>query len=196
VPNQRQLTELIQLGREERVLEHKRSSPFGNIRQKIIRTSLGMANCRDGGTIVVSVSQLSSCEFVTDGVIPADSATYDPDQIQEAINQYADPYVRIEVHRVEIGERNFVAIVIHEFDDIPVLCKKDDSELRHGAVYTRSYRKPETCEVRSQTEMREIIELAVDKGVKGFIRRMHAAGAKIEAGESEAQKFENQLKGF
>jgi len=145
---------------------------------------------------VVGVWEQSSGVFVTEGIGSADSATYDPDQIQESINQYADPYVRVEVHRVEIGEKNFVAIVIHEFDDIPVLCKRDGPELRQGAVYTRSYRKPETCEVRSQTEMREILELAVDKGVKGFVRRMYAAGATIEAMESDAQKFDKQLGGL
>jgi len=189
------LIDLIRLGREGRVLEYKGSSPFDNIRHKIIRTALAMANCRDGGTIVVGVQEQSPGVFVPEGLTQADLETYDPDRIQEAINRHADPYVHVEAHRVENDGRNFVAIVIYEFDEVPVVCKKDGTELRHGAVYTRSYRIPETCEVRSQTEMREILELAVDKGVRGFIRRMTAAGAKLESVESDARKFEKQLEG-
>jgi len=154
-----------------------------------------MANCRDGGTIMVGVWE-SGGLFETKGMTSADLATYDSDQIQEAINQHADPYVRSEVHRIPVDGKTFVAIVVHEFDEVPVICKKDGRELRRGAIYTRSYQKPETCEVRSQTEMREILELAVDKGVERFVKRAHAAGVGIEQAESEAEKFQRQLEGL
>ena len=145
---------------------------------------------------MVGVGEPSPGLFIPEGMTSVDLATYDPDQIQEAINQHADPYVRSEVHRILVDGKEFVAIVVHEFDEVPVICKKDGRELRCGAVYTRSYQKPETCEVRSQTEMREILELAVDKGVKGFVRRMYSAGARIEQVESDAEKFQKQLEGL
>jgi predicted HTH transcriptional regulator len=192
MPDPSQLIDLIRRGREERVLEYKESAPWEGLKTKIIRTALAMANCRDGGTIVVGVSERTGT-FQAEGVDPVHLQTYLADEIQEAINRHADPYVRIEFHRVEVEGKYFIVIVVYEFDEIPVVCKKEGTGLREGAIYTRSYRKPETCEVRSQTEMREILALAVDKGVREFLRRARAAEATAERAESDLEKFEKQL---
>lgn len=59
---------------------------------------------------------------------------------------------------------------IEEFPDIPVLCKRDyDNVLRSGACYVRSRRKPETSEIPTQTDMRELLDLASSKAV---VRRL------------------------
>lgn len=192
MPDASQLVELIQLCREGRGLEYKESAPWDSVKTKIIRTAL---DCRDGGAIVIGVSERGGT-FLEDGVDPLHLQTYVADEIQEAINRHADPYVQIEVHRVDLGGKQFIVIVVYEFDQIPVVCKKDGAGLREGAIYTRSYKKPETCEVRTQTEMREILALAVDKGVREFLRRARAAGATVERVESDSEKFEKQLGGI
>jgi predicted HTH transcriptional regulator len=192
MPDQTQLIELIRLGREQRLLEYKGSAPWESIKNKIIRTALAMANCRDGGTVIIGVPQRAGL-FVPEGVASDHLVSYDADDIQAAINRHADPYVRTELHRVAADDKMFLALIVHQFDEIPVVCKKDGIDLREGAVYTRSYRMPESCEVRSQTEMREIIDLAVDKAVRGFIRRIHAAGATLEEIESHIDRFAKQL---
>ena len=47
-----------------------------------------------------------------------------------------------------------------------MLCKRDyQGVLRSGACYVRSSRKPETSEIPTQTEMRELLQLATDKAV-------------------------------
>jgi hypothetical protein len=81
------------------------------------------------------------------------------------------------------------------FDEIPVVCRRNGVGLRQGAVYTRSYRMPETCEVPSQTEMREIIEMATDKGVRRFLERSRRAGL-LTGGTAEptdTDKFDEEL---
>lgn len=176
-------------------LEYKESSPWEGVKTEIIRTAIAMANCRDGGSIVVGVSERSGA-FLAEDVDPAHLRTYIADEIQEAINRHADPYVRLEFHRVEVEGKHFIVIVVHEFDEIPVVCKREGLGLREGAIYARSYKKPESCEVKSQTEMREILTLAVDKGVREFLRRARAAESTAERAESDLQKFEKQLGGI
>ena len=48
--------------------------------------------------------------------------------------------------------------------------------LREGAIYTRPRGKVETSEVRTQFEMREIIEMAADKNLRKFVERMGRIG--------------------
>ncbi len=156
-----------------------------------------MANIRDGGTIIVGVSQRSG-SLVAQGMSQEHINTYDVDKVQSYVNRFADPYVRLEMYIVPRDSQSFVAIVVHEFDEIPVVCRRNGVGLRQGAVYTRSYRMPETCEVPSQTEMREIIEIATDKGVRRFLERSHRAGLSTGGaiGPTDAEKFDEQLEGL
>lgn len=188
---------LIGLGREDRSLECKESQPWDELKSKIAKTALGMANIRDGGTIIVGVSQRSG-SLVAQGMSQEHINTYDVDKVQSYVNRFADPYVRLEMYIVPRDSQSFVAIVVHEFDEIPVVCRRNGVGLRQGAVYTRSYRMPETCEVPSQTEMREIIEIATDKGVRRFLERSHRAGLSTGGaiGPTDAEKFDEQLEGL
>ena len=47
------LRALINLSREERFLEYKESRSWNDLKGKIARTAMGMANIRDSGTIIV-----------------------------------------------------------------------------------------------------------------------------------------------
>lgn len=190
-------TALIELRREERFLEYKHSLPWDDLKNKIAKTAMGMANIRDGGTIIIGMAQRGG-QFVPEGMLDEHIATYDVDDIQAYVNKFADPYVRVELHHVKLNQENFIALVVHEFDEIPVVCKRNyDDVLRQGAIYTRSHRIPETCEVQSQTEMREIIEIATYKGVRRFAERMQRVGVlKVAPSESDLDAFERQLGGL
>ena len=81
---------------------------------------------------------------------------------------------------------------------LPVVCKKGGPEnLKRGALFTRSKSKYETAQVKSQTEMREILDLAVDKE----IRRLRSRGLlrPVETAlptETDRQAFEKQRDGL
>jgi hypothetical protein len=199
-PETKRLITLIQLGREERFLDYKQSFPWHDLRHIIAKTALGMANIRDGGTILIGVSQTKG-RFVPEGMPDEHIATYKADDIQAYINRFADPYVRTKLYPIEWNSKKFLAMIVDEFDEIPVVCKKDSQEgknhIREGAIYTRSYRIPETCEVRSQTEMREIIEMATEKRLRAFIKMSSRAGIplSIPTTHTAEQVFEEQLRG-
>lgn len=188
------LIALLQLQHEERFLEYKESCPWDNLKAKIARTSMGMANIRDGGTIIIGVRKKND-NYILEGIHKEHGATYDSDNIQAWVNTYADPYVRLGLHDVEFEGKQFLAIVIHEFDEIPVVCKRNyGSSLHQGKIYTRSHRIPETCIVQSQTEMREIIEMATEKGVRHFLRTAQKVGIPLEKliRETDIQALEKQ----
>jgi hypothetical protein len=67
------------------------------------------------------------------------------------------------------------------------------------AVYVRSRRQPETIEVQTQTEMRELLDLATEKAVAKFVRIATHTGIRIggtEESTDEAQFLEEREKFF
>ncbi len=92
--------------------------------------------------------------------------TFVPDDINDQLRRYADPPFSVEVMRGTVQGPLFVVIRVPPFRELPTICKRDGTEMREGAIYTRSIHKPETIEVRSQSEMREIVERAVDIGIR------------------------------
>lgn len=162
---------------EDRHREFKQSAAWVQLRWKIAKTAIAMANTRDGGLLIIGVNEAGK-GFIPQGLSNEHLATFDDDTIHAFINKYADPYVKLSIHRLEIDEKQFIVIHIEEFDTLPVISKNSGEEgLKQGAVYVRSFRQPETCMVKSQNEMRELLDLAIERGVRQFVRRATGAGA-------------------
>jgi predicted HTH transcriptional regulator len=149
---------------------------------KVVRAILGMANRRDGGLVIVGVEESTRLEPVGLSDEQADSWMHH-DDLLASVNDYASPSVRFDPELWTFWGKRFVFIRVHEFDDIPILCAKDYNEpgkaapiLRRGACYVRARHKPETSEIPSEEEMRELLELAIDKGVRKFVTRAQKTG--------------------
>lgn len=147
---------------------------------KVARAVLGMANRRDGGLVIIGVDDETQEAIGLDG---GDLATWlNFDDVSVDANRYADPSIRFDIRCPFVYKnKNLVILAVHEFDEIPVLCRKDYGEgktqtLRQGACYVRTRKKPETAQVPSQEEMRELLDLAIDKGVRRFVTRAQRAG--------------------
>jgi len=143
---------------------------------KITRTILAMSNTRDGGVIVIGMKEKPDKKFEPVGLSESEASTFNHDDIATYVRDYADPYVDFIVRTIECDGRNFVLIQVKEFDEVPVICRKDGIDLRRGAIYHRSRTKNESAEVFSQSEMREIMEIATDKAVRRFLSRAQVAG--------------------
>src|ERR1019366_1316467 len=83
--------------------------------------------------------------------------------------------------------KHMLVIAIHEFSDVPVICKRSLADgnkmiLRDGAIYVRSNRKPESREVANYDEMRELLDIATDRGVRRFVTRAETAGIDVVGG--------------
>ena len=196
-----ELIDLILHGSEERNLEYKESMSWSqrDVKVEITRCILGMANLRDGGAIVLGVEQRGS-NFVLAGMRPEHVKSFSHDRVAPYVSERADPFVEIEITPVSHEEKEFIVIQVREFDELPVICKREGKlstgnlRLRRGVIYIRSRRMCETIEVPSQTEMREIIELAVDKGVRRFMERMGRTGIlSLVMEPSDSERFDEQL---
>lgn len=189
---------LIFHGREERNLEYKQSMSWAEIatKVKVAKSAMAMANISDGGYIVIGVKKNGEV-YEPEGMQEGHADLFKQDDVMEWVNTYADPYVELNVNFAQREGKRFVVIQIQEFEQLPVVCKKDGEGLKRGDVFTRSRRKYETARVGSQTEMREILDLAVDKE----IRRLRSRGliTSVEVvlpTESDRQAFERQRGGL
>ena len=160
------LVELIYLGREQRNLDYKQSMSWNDPTFKISLTKciLAMSNIRDGGYIVIGVRQNSDGSFDPDGMQQSDMASFNQDNVSAQVAEFADPFASFDLIAVENADKKFIVIRVKEFEEIPVICKRDyGNELHRGKIYSRTRRMPECAEVLSSSEMREIIELATQK---------------------------------
>jgi hypothetical protein len=136
------------------------------------------------------------------GVDPVDLASWNHDDVSAALNGFADPYVSVDLEVVSYNGVSFVMIRMHEFEEVPVICRRDVPAppgekrpiLRDGACYLRSRKKPESVEMPTQTEMRELLELAVDKGVRKFLRRAEAVSTM--SGPTDEEQYGRELSGL
>src|SRR6266850_7828954 len=176
MPDHQAFIDLIEQGAEGRSLEFKQSMNAQDqlVKAKIARTIMAMANLQDGGRIVIGMKQVMP-GWQPEGVRPEDFGHWSTDNIMAFTNAYADPFVECEVVQFKVKGTDFVGITVREFRDLPVVCKlefrapaKQGAELilQRGALYIRSTRIPETVPVSTQTEMREILDIAIEKGVR------------------------------
>ena len=193
------LFELVYHGREERNLEYKQSMSWDETatKAKIAKSAMAMANLPDGGAIVLGVRKNGET-YSPIGMDIGHAELFKQDDVMDWVNRYADPYVELTVTFISKDNNCFVVIQVQEFGQLPVICKKDGVEgLKQGALFTRSRRKYETAQVRSQTEMREIIDLAVDKEIRLLHGRgLIAFGEAVSPSEADREAFEQQRGGL
>lgn len=203
------IIDLIIHGSEERNLEYKCSMSWGDnsTKIKVTKTSMAMANIPDGGAMIFGVDETSPGHFEPRGVDHNNADSFNQDDIQDYVNGYADPFVELTVNKEDYDKKLFVVIQIREFEELPVVCKKNGQELvrgdfytrlKCGDIYTRPRRKFESVPVPSQTEMREILEMAIDKRIRKHREDWFRWGL-VKATtpeELDVQKFEEQLEGL
>ena len=194
------LLELAFHGREERNLEYKQSMIWDEpaTKAKITKSAMAMANLPDGGAIVLGVKENGET-YSPIGMEIEHEESFKQDDVMDWVNGYADPYIELTVTLVSKDNKAFVVIQVREFDQLPVVCKKDGKAgLKRGAFFTRSRRKYETTQIGSQTEMREILDLAVDKEIRRLRSRrlISPLTGIVSLPEADRNAFEQQLGGL
>jgi hypothetical protein len=124
------------------------------------------------------------------------------DDVARKLAEYADPPVRFDIAAIELSSGITVAVIqVFEFSDVPHLCAKDYPEvLRKGALYVRPRKVPETSEVASLVEMRDVIQLATEKALRAYVETGERAGLTLTPSHeepkppSDAEKYEAERK--
>ena len=191
--------EIMGLDHELNGVEFKSPGPMTNrqLVMQVIKAILGMSNRRDGGTIIIGVGDNQGV-LNPIGLLPSDLSEWTYDALSDRVANYADPNSTFTLEKREYEGSSYVVLAVEEFSDVPVLCKRDyDDLLRAGACYVRPRRKPETTEIPTQVDMRDLLDLAIEKGVTRFLERARRVGLfispTIETSTSDQERFDEQL---
>ncbi|HEY0371625.1 MAG TPA: ATP-binding protein [Thermoanaerobaculia bacterium] len=181
---------------ESQSVDFKESATWGVLQHKIIRTSLAMANLRDGGILVIGASE-SGDQWDLTGIAAGDLSTYDVDDMIDAVHKFASPAVGLAVVLVPYRNgRKFLAIQAFEFVDTPIVCRRDGppgSGLRQGAVYVRPPGVARTTEVRSADQMHDLLELAAEKRARRILETARRLGLETMPAK---KPFDDELGGL
>jgi predicted HTH transcriptional regulator len=207
--NEQDFAALLALGHETRGIEFK--GPGSRTDKAflawVVRGVLGMANRRDGGRVIIGVED-NAGGLTPEGLDVAQLESWRSyDDVVASINEYASPRVGLERQYLLFQGHNLVILHVAEFEDIPILCRKEYQSpkiqgrtaiLRQGACYVRSRHKPETSEIPSEEEMRELLDLAIDKGVRKYIERARRVGLlpterAVMPQRTDRERFDEQL---
>lgn len=169
---------------------------------EVIKAALGMANRRDGGLIIIGVEDNGTAT----GLDAAQAATWaNPDHIRQTARPYADPFIYIDSETKTVAAAGllqgltFIVLKVKEFEELPALCARGATHhntvyLVQGACYVRPNHMPATTAVADQTQFRALLELAIEKGVRKFLRTARALGLAVDgaAAPQDADLFRAQ----
>lgn len=197
----------VQHRKEERYLEYKRSMMWtGNdlTKVKVAKAMMAMANLRNGGVVVIGMKEIKKGVWEPENMTAERVMSFNNDDIAQWVNDYAVPAVQFTVEPFTHDGNQFVVIQVREFDSYPAVCRKPKQlgggeVLKTGAIYYRSNRKNESAPISSEEDMRELIRLAVDKGVAGEVERLRELGlaATFPAPQEDAAlKYEQEREGL
>ncbi len=184
---------------EARSLDFKKAIPWDEIKIDLTKDILAMSNLRDGGILILGVEEVND-NWELKGVSAETLETYDSDDMHDFVNRYASPTVSFDVvtHSDDSG-LTYLVVQVHEFEDRPIVCKRNGDGIREGAFYIRPLGKPETREVQDANEIHDILELAVEKNTKRFLYQIKKVGvdfASIQPQESDSEKYDKELGGL
>jgi predicted HTH transcriptional regulator len=200
--NDEEFAILIDRGAELRHVEFKGPGAIGDKHfvHRIVRAILGMANRVDGGYVILGVNE-SGGVLNPVGIDPKTIDAWKRDALADKVAPLVDPSVDFDLEHRIYQSRKFVLIVVREFDETPVFCRRTINDangtavvLREGALYVRGRRKPETIEIRTSQEMRDLLDLALRKRLRHFVELAQVAGfsGAPTPALSDTQRFKSQ----
>lgn len=144
----------------------------GETSASLAKDIMALANCRDGGVIVIGKREPQPGCFVMDGLSDEQAISFDTTKVAAWVNNHCSPPVHLACYRQEHQSRIFVVIAVSEFQDVPAICtkqfemssqgKQQKLLLRKGDVYVRTA-NAESAHLPSVEEFRQLIGLATAK---------------------------------
>jgi predicted HTH transcriptional regulator len=119
-----EFAEIFALRHEVRGVEFKGPGPRSDrqLFAQVVRAVLGMANRRDGGTLVIGVEDNGGVLNPV-GLSAGDLVTWRYDDMADGVASYADPSVGFELEVKEYNGGNYIVLNVEEFTDIPVCAR-------------------------------------------------------------------------
>jgi hypothetical protein len=163
----------------------------------LIKDILGMSNTQDGGVLLIGVDDSS---FEVTGLTALQIDSFDQTRLGDQVRRYSDPPCTIQLYKVEVDNKNIVAIEAREFNDVPHLCKTNGNSstsgkniLRRGALYIRTDRAT-TEEISTAEDMRSLLGRALKARGDSIISSMRALLAGSPPAQPAPIEFDRQIK--
>lgn len=180
----------LENGVESQDLDYKESCTWDVI--KFAKDILAMSNIYNGGFIIIGMNETSN-GYIKVGVVDEVLQTYDNDVMKDQMSSYADPWVNFKVHiHIDKENKKFVFIRVFEFDEIPIICKKDSKDTRLNTIYFRNRnRRWESAPISNTSDLRDLLERAAVK----LMKKMHKLGLSVGIEQSITKKlFDEEIK--
>jgi predicted HTH transcriptional regulator len=185
--NTEELESLLQAQTETPSVEFKGACNWDAA--KLAKDILAISIVQDGGTVIIGVDDQT---YVRQGVTAAQKSTFALETMKDQMAAYADPHVNFLVEfPIDADGKEYVVIRVFQFEEIPVICRKDGTDTRAGVVYYRNKnRRVESAAVSNSYDMRDIIELATVR----MMQRKQRFGYVV--GPADKQKLDEELEGL
>lgn len=155
--NTEELENLLEAQSENTTLEFKTDMAWNA--QSLAKDILAMSNMPDGGDIVIGVDDETNTR---QGVSAANIETFNFDIMKDQISSFSDPFVEFNVYKLKDSqEKDYIVIRVKPFREVPVICRRNGTDVRGGVIYYRNTNgRPQSSQVSNSNDMRDIIELA------------------------------------
>lgn len=196
---------LVEAGHETRHIEFKQPFRWNDdnsvyLREKVIKAILGFSNTKDGGNIVIGITEDFDHHPQLVGLSGEEIQSFSYESIKGQIDSFGTSIISFEIKEAEDKNKHFIVINVSDFEELPIICKKDSQTkdvMRRGDIYCRLLSGNISTDKATEKEMREIIEMATDKGD----RKLNARGRiccpfigaypSMDKGDRDAQKVED-----
>lgn len=150
---------------------------------RVARATMALGNLKDGGQVCLGVADTQIAAMLPGLNLEQLKAWSSFDDVSAALARYSDPPVSFTLTPLELSSGAYVVVLqVQEFDLVPHVCKRDYPDvLQQGVTYVRPRGKPESVPVPSSLEMRELLDIAIGKGVADFVRLARVAGVTLSA---------------
>lgn len=180
-----ELEQILEASTETPALDFKSSHPWSE--QEYAKDFMAMANIDGGGRIIVGVDE-SDDGYIKTGIKPEDKRTYSYDVMKDQISKYTDPFVDFSVDYPKDNDgKEYVVVTIQPFRDVPVICKKNSTDLHEAVIYYRTNcKRPQSTPIANYHDLRELLERSAIK----IMHRFEIIGLKTKKSVRDVMKRE------
>lgn len=173
--SEEQLKGLLEAGYETRNVEFKPPFKWGDpksiwLQDKVTQAVIAMSNTRSGGQVVIGIEEDTTTNKIKLTGVTEDQLTSfeDYDGLKGHIDGFAGETI-FDLCWGEHANKKYVIFVVQEFEEKPLICRNNGQIhgnhpiLRKDDIYVRTKRAPYSSTRATESELIEIIRMAVDK---------------------------------
>lgn len=200
------IQEILQGNAESLNTEFKATFDFNiNVwaKERLIRSVLAMSNTRDGGYVIIGITEKEDKDLDFTGVENSHLAIFrlKVEDFKTKIESFSSSPVNYEIGVGSYKKKNYIIISVSEFSLNPSICRRNgeykDKTLEEGAIYIRTLKdKPSSVKLSNPVDIQDFLDRITDKQ----ITNLHKRGWKHETeniiNKSDKSLFEKERKGF